>query len=189
MARPTQNAKSYRRKHETVSAVTDAARGWPHSRKKRRAMMKEDLVDSSHRPKRKAPRLIAGTPKAKKITAEKQRGQSFLRKLRATGEAWWTTPSGTRCRVVPVDENGWQEYDDVLAVIGNRLRVGMIADKNGTMVVGNFFEDDAYTFIPDRQIVGIVKEMHGKDGSSGSSKDEINRRITAEVQRWFQAKR
>ncbi len=110
---------------------------------------------SSHPGKKKSGRLVAGSLKAREVTKEKQRGQDFLKRLRAEGSAWWTDRmAGTRCLVVS-DAPDVDTYSSVLVVVGNKLRVGTIADKKGLLVCCS---DGVHAFVPWKNIVGTVRE-------------------------------
>jgi hypothetical protein len=111
--------------------------------------------DSSHKGKKRSGRLVASSPKAKEVSKEKLRGQDFLKKLRAQGSAWWTDRAAdTRCLITSEAPNA-DTYSRVLVVVGNKLRVGAIADKQGLLVCCT---DGIHAFVPWKNVVGLVLE-------------------------------
>ena len=108
---------------------------------------------ASHRRKNKAGRLVAGSLKARAVTREKQRGEAFLRKLHANGEAWWSDHETNADYLITRTRPPL--YTWLLAHVGNRLRIGMEADKSGLLLVNG--ATGLHAYVPRKNVLGYVR--------------------------------
>jgi hypothetical protein len=113
----------------------------------------------SHPGKKKSGRLVAGSLKAREVTSEKRRGQAFLRKLRANGQAWWSEDGSRYLVTVKETERTRRRRGDllpyVLVRLGSRLRVASVADKSGLLVCTI---DGQHAYLPLSSIFGYIED-------------------------------